>query len=179
MKKNLNNIYLIGPMGSGKTSVGKCLATLSHTNLYDSDEEIEKATGVDIPWIFEQEGEKGFRKREAEMIKKLTHLKNIILSTGGGVIMTESNRRQLAENGVVVYLQVSVDTQLKRTARKKESRPMLRKHNSKEKLNQLNEIRHSLYTEIADLVYNANVLTPMSLAEQILKDIDKLKQNDQ
>lgn len=175
MKKNLTNIYLIGPMGAGKTSVGKCLAALSKMEFYDSDEEIKAVTGVDITWIFEEEGEAGFRKREANIINKLVQHNNIILSTGGGVVVTESNRKQLSQHGVVVYLQVSTDVQLKRTARKKESRPVLMKHNSLEKLTQLNKIRHPLYSEIADLIYNTDKLTPKSLAENILRDIEKLK----
>jgi len=178
MKEKFNNIYLIGPMGAGKTSVGKCLARLSTMELFDSDEEIEAITGVDITWIFEQEGEAGFRKREADMINKLAQRNNIILSTGGGIVVTESNRKQLATHGVVIYLQVSIDVQLNRTSRKKASRPILMKHNSREKLIQLNKTRHPLYSDIADLIYNTDNLTPRSLAEQILLDIEKLKQKE-
>ena len=163
-------------MGSGKTGVGKCLATLSTLTLYDSDEEIAKSTGVDIPWIFEKEGEAGFRKREAEVIANLTKCHHIILATGGGVVIAPDNRKQLANSGVVVYLQVSVEVQLKRTTRKKMSRPILMMYNSTEKLSQLNAIRHPWYCEIADLIYNTDNLTPLSLASQILKDIEKLKQ---
>lgn len=175
MKKNLNNIYLIGPTGSGKTSVGKCLAKLSNLALYDSDEEIEQRTGVDISWIFEKEGETGFRQREAEIITKLTKLNGIILSTGGGAVMIASNRKHLAEHGVVAYLQVSVEVQSKRIARKKESLPMLMMNDSKDVLSELNEIYQPLYYEIANLIYNTNTLTPALLASQILKDIEKLK----
>ena len=114
-EKKLNNIYLIGPMGSGKTTVGKSLAALTRKTLYDSDHEIERTTGVDISWIFEVEGEAGFRKREETVIAQLTQMNHIILSTGGGAVLASNNRQHLAQNGVVIYLQVSVNKQLKRT----------------------------------------------------------------
>ncbi len=179
MKRDkLNNIYLIGPMGSGKTSVGKSLASLTQQTLYDSDQEIERSTGVDISWIFEVEGEAGFRKREENVITELTQMNHIILSTGGGAVLAESNRQRLAENGVVVYLQVSVNKQLKRTAHRKESRPVLMMNDSKEKLTKLNEMRDPLYREIADFTYQTDTLTPQSIAQTILHDINQLKNKD-
>ncbi len=158
-------------MGSGKTSVGRALAQLTHLQLYDSDHEIEKRTGVDIAWIFEQEGERGFRKREAEVIEALTKLDRIILSTGGGAVLTESNRQNLTENGIVVYLQVSIEVQLARTERKKESRPVLMMNDSRDKLLALHRFRDPLYHEIADLVYDTDDLTPGDLAKQIMADV--------
>ncbi len=135
--KKLRNIYLIGPMGSGKTSVGKQLANLTGNRFYDSDIEIEKRTGADIPSIFEREGEEGFRKREADMISSLCKFNNIVLSTGGGVVLNETNRRFLSENGIVVYLTVSVETQLKRITCKGKARPLFIKHNSKKNFRKL------------------------------------------
>lgn len=176
MKKlQINNIYLIGPMGSGKTSVGKCLAKLAKYKLYDSDAEIEKQTGVNIAWIFEREGEEKFREREAKAIASLTTENNIVLSTGGGVVVTESNRKQLRDNGIVVYLQVSVDVQLSRTALRRESRPMLQAYGSRDKLLALNNIRSPLYLEIADLIYNTDNFAPAPLAAAIWQDIKKLR----
>ena len=161
-------------MGAGKTSVGKCLATLTGTLLYDSDSEIEKRTGTDIPRIFEKEGETGFRKHESEMIESLCKLDNVILATGGGAVLTESSRRRLSKYGIVVYLMVSIDIQFKRIIQKRESRPLFTKHNSKEKLKKLNEEREPLYRAIADLVYSTDNLKPRQLATQILNDIKKI-----
>ena len=171
--KKLNNIYLIGPMGAGKTSVGKQLANLIGNRFYDSDIEIEKRTGLNIPWIFEQEGEKIFRKRETEMISLLCKLNNIILSTGGGSVLIEANRRHLSENGIVVYLTVSTEAQLKRITFKDKSRPLFIKHNSKEKLQKLNKERELLYQTIADFTYPMDSLKPHHLAIRILTDIKK------
>ncbi|MFW0094876.1 MAG: shikimate kinase [Coxiella endosymbiont of Haemaphysalis qinghaiensis] len=173
--KKFGNIYLVGPMGSSKTSVGKQLANLTGNRFYDSDIEIEKRTGADISWIFEREGEKGFRKREVKMIYSLCKYKNIILSTGGGTVLIETNRRYLSENGIVVYLMVSVETQLKRIARKGKARPLFIKHNSKEKLQKLNKEREPLYQIIADFTYLTDGLKPRQLAIQILMDIQNLK----
>ena len=175
-EKNPYNIYLIGPMGAGKTSVGKCFATLTENLLYDSDSEIEKRTGADIPLIFEKEGEAGFRKRESKMIKSLCKLNNIILSTGGGAVLTEKNRHCLSKYGIVLYLTVSVDIQLKRIIQKRESRPLFIKYNSKEKLKKLNEEREPLYRSIADLIYSTDNLKPRQLATQVLNDIKKIYQ---
>lgn len=172
-KKNSQNIYLIGPMGAGKTSVGKSLSQLTHRIFIDSDHEIEKRTGVDIPWIFEVEGEEGFRKREAEVITQLTLLNNIVLSVGGGAITSLINRQHLSENGMVIYLQVSLEKQMKRIMTSKHSRPMLNKHNTAEKLQQLNETRQKLYESIADFTYDTDQFNPNDLAELIVKDIKK------
>ena len=169
-----HNIYLIGPMGAGKTNVGKCFAALTGSLLYDSDSEIEKRTGADIPWIFEKEGEAGFRKRESKMIESLCKLDSIILSTGGGAVLTESNRHCLSKYGIVLYLMVSVDIQFKRITQKRESRPLFIKYNSKEKLKELNEKREPLYRSIADFIYCTDNLRPRQLATQILNDIKKI-----
>lgn len=174
MKENYHNIYLIGPMGTGKTTVGKCLSILTGSLFYDSDSEIEKQTGTNIPWIFEKEGETGFRKRESKMIKLLCKLNNIVLSTGGGAVLTESNRLCLSSYGIVLYLTVSVDIQFKRIIQKRKSRPLFSKYNSKENLRKLNEKREPFYLSIADLVYSTDNLRPRQLANQILNDIKKI-----
>lgn len=171
--KKLNNIYLIGPMGSGKTSVGKWLANLIGNRFYDSDIEIEKRTGLNIPWIFEHEGEKIFRRRETKIISSLCKLNNIILSTGGGAVLIEANRHHLSKNGIVVYLMVSAETQLKRITCTDKSRPLFIKHNSKEKLQKLNKEREILYQTIADFTHSTDSLKPHHLAIRILMDIKK------
>ena len=121
----IRNIFLIGPMGSGKTAVGRHLARLFRFTFLDSDADIEAKTGVDISFIFEKEGEAGFRIRERESIDRLTRLDSIVLATGGGAVIDPDNRRALAERGVVVYLETSIDQQIERTrhARHRPLRP--------------------------------------------------------
>src|ERR1700726_215985 len=109
------NVFLIGPMGSGKTAVGRILARMLRFTFYDSDADVEAKTGVDIAFIFEKEGESGFRIREKESIERLTRLESIVLATGGGAVIDQANRRALAERGVVVYLVTSVNQQIERT----------------------------------------------------------------
>src|SRR5579871_2521029 len=108
------NVFLIGPMGSGKSAVGKHLARLLDAPFYDSDAEIERRTGVDIAFIFEKEGEPGFRLREREAIDALTRIEPVVLATGGGAVVSSDNRQSLAERGCVVYLEASVEQQLNR-----------------------------------------------------------------
>ena len=166
------NIYLIGPMGAGKTSVGKQLAALTGAKFIDSDNEIERRTGVSIAWIFEKEKEAGFRKRETEIIKELTEKNNIILSTGGGSILAETNREYLKSTGFIVYLKVSLDIQFERTNRRKGARPLLNESNPKEKLEVLNKNREPIYITLADLTINTDHCSPQQVAKTILKKID-------
>src|SRR5271167_4374160 len=137
------NIFLIGPMGSGKTAVGRHLARLFHFTFHDSDADIESKTGVDIPFIFEKEGEAGFRVREREAIERLTRLESIVLATGGGAVIEPDNRRFLAERGVVVYLETSIDQQLERT-RHARHRPLLNDVDPEQKLGELMQRRAAL-----------------------------------
>ena len=134
------NIFLIGPMGSGKTAVGRHLARLFHFTFHDSDADIEAKTGVDIPFIFEKEGEAGFRVREKESIDRLTRLESIVLATGGGAVIDPANRRALAERGAVVYLATSVDQQIERT-RHARHRPLLTIPTPKTELKELMQRR--------------------------------------
>jgi shikimate kinase len=109
------NVYLIGPMGAGKTAVGRRLAAVMHKEFHDSDAEIENRTGVDIRFIFEKEGEQRFRERERDVIADLTALDNVVVATGGGAVLDPVNRARLASTGTVIFLEASVDDQLKRT----------------------------------------------------------------
>jgi shikimate kinase len=145
-----SNIYLIGPMGSGKTAVGKELARDLGLTLLDSDLEIEKRTGVDIPYIFEKEGEAGFRAREAAVIADLCKLEGVVVATGGGAVLNDRSRERLAATGLVIYLKTEVEEQLKRT-RRAQHRPLLANGNRRETLERLAQVRAPLYAEIADI----------------------------
>ena len=168
------NIFLIGPMGSGKTAVGKHLARLFRFTFHDSDADIEAKTGVDIPFIFEKEGEAGFRIREKESIDRLTRLDSIVLATGGGAVIDEANRRALAERGVVVYLATSVDQQLERT-RHARHRPLLQAADPEQKLRELMMRRAMLYAEIADLTVTTDGRRVQLVAEEIHQQLRRRK----
>ena len=148
MKKN---IFLVGLMGSGKTTVGKILAKQLGMRFIDSDHEIETRTGASISWIFEIEGEESFRKRETDVIRDLTAKKGVVLATGGGAVISEENRRYLSERGTVVYLRASVNNVLQRTRHDK-SRPLLQTENPRARIEELHRQREPLYNEIADMV---------------------------
>ena len=163
------NIYLIGLMGAGKTTIGKQLAKALAVPFYDSDKAIEESTGVDIPTIFEFEGEEGFRERERKMIQKLTQIHGIVLATGGGVILREENRQLLKENGFIVYLQCSVDRILERT-RRDTQRPLLKTDNPKERLQTLFEQRQSLYLSCADFKIDTGVFKTKTVVNRILDE---------
>lgn len=145
-----DNIYLVGPMGSGKTAVGRDLARALELPFFDSDAEIERRTGVDIAYIFEREGEAGFRRREQDVIRDLTAQSSIVLATGGGVVLDEHNRERLRSTGTVVYLETSVDEQLKRT-RRSSARPLLKAENPRATLEKLLGEREALYEGLADI----------------------------
>jgi shikimate kinase len=160
------NIFLIGPMGSGKTAVGRHLARLMRFSFHDSDADIEAKTGVDIQFIFEKEGEAGFRQREKESIDRLTLLDSIVLATGGGAVIDDDNRRALAERGVVVYLETSIEQQLERT-RHGRHRPLLNVADPENKLTELMMRRAALYAQIADLTVSTDGRRVQLVAEEI------------
>lgn len=165
------NIFIIGPLGAGKTTVGRELAKRAHLVFYDSDHEIEKQTGVSVATIFEFEGETGFRKREQEMIAKLTQLDNIVLSSGGGSILRPENRHALSTRGTVIYLRASLETQLERTNQRKGVRPLLDTPDPFKKIIELNEIRSPLYQEIANLIYDTDIDSPKDIANFIFEKL--------
>lgn len=169
------SVFLVGPMGSGKSAVGRRLATDLGRQFADSDDEIEARTGVDVPYIFEKEGEDGFRRREQEVIAELTAIPGLVLATGGGSILARENRRALAGGGQVVYLHTSVDQQLKRTRRGRE-RPLLKQGDPRATLQALMEVREPLYRQLADLVVETNGRRVASVAREIR---DKLGLNKQ
>lgn len=160
-----SNIVLVGPMGSGKSAVGRRLARDLGRDFVDSDEEIESRTGVDIAFIFDKEGEAGFRKREREMIAELTRRQGVVLATGGGAVIAPENRKHLAAFGQVVYMHTTVAQQLRRTRGNK--RPLLNQGKRREVLESLMETREPLYREIADLVVETDGRTVPSVAKEI------------
>lgn len=143
------NIYLIGPMGSGKSAVGRRLATLLGVPFHDSDSEIEKRTGVDIRFIFEKEGEARFRERERDAIAALTALEGVVVATGGGAVLDPLNRERMRATGTVIYLRATVDAQLARTQPTR-NRPLLLNEDPRTVLERLMSIRQPLYEEIAN-----------------------------
>jgi shikimate kinase len=167
-----HNIFLVGPMGAGKTTIGRRLAELRGLEFIDSDHEIEARTGVDIPYIFEREGEAGFRKRESQMIDELVLRSGIVLATGGGAILDADNRRVLAAHGYVVYLHASIDQQLHRTARA-DNRPLLQNvADRRGVLSTLFAQRDPLYREIADLIVNTDGRSAKTLVHEIEHGLD-------
>lgn len=154
-------------MGAGKSAVGRQLARLLHMHFVDSDDEIEERTGVDIPFIFEKEGEAGFRKREAKVIDDLSLQDGIVLATGGGAVVDEASRSRLGARGFVVYLHTTVAQQLERTQRGRE-RPMLQGGDREEVLAELMALRDPMYREIADLVVETDGRRVQVVAKEIL-----------
>ena len=165
--KQSENIYLVGLMGAGKTTIGRQLARTLKIPFYDSDKAIEERTGVDVPTIFEFEGEEGFRNREQKMIQQLTEIKGIVMATGGGAVLREENRKLLSENGFVIYLHCDVDKLLERT-RRDSQRPLLNTQDPKERLESLFDQRKPLYTSIADFTIDTGILQSKDVVTQIL-----------
>lgn len=167
------NIILVGPMGAGKSTIGRQLARALGRKFYDSDREIEKRTGVSISWIFEMEGEAGFREREQRVIEELVELENIVLATGGGAVLAEENRRTLRKSGLVIYLSASLEQLYRRTAKDKK-RPLLQTDDRQQKIRDLVKQRDPLYREVADIVLKTG---DQSVQQTINDALQKLKKS--
>jgi len=166
MGGKLNNIYFIGLMGAGKTTIGRMIAKQLGMSFYDSDHEIERKTGVKIPLIFELEGEAGFRKRETAVIEELSQLNNIVMATGGGAVLLPENRDFLKNNGKVVYLRANVHDLWLRT-RNDKTRPLLQGGNIKQKLEKLYVERDPIYAALADCIVDTGAQSANDIASHI------------
>lgn len=164
----VRNIFLIGPMGAGKSTIGRALAKELKLEFYDSDEVIEERAGADISWIFDIEGEEGFRRREQKVIDELTQKTNIVLATGGGVVITPENRNALAGRGTVIYLKTSLQQQFERTKRDTK-RPLLQTEDLEGRLESLRDEREPFYDELADVSFETDKLTVKAVANNIIK----------
>jgi len=168
------SVFLVGPMGAGKTTVGRHLATALHLHFVDADQEIQRRTGVDIPTIFEFEGEAGFRERERAVIDELTGREGVVVATGGGAVLHPDNRRHLTARGLVVYLSCSPEQQYERTLRDR-SRPLLQSEDPLARLRDLADTRDPLYREVADLVISTEKRSASAVARDISRQMADLR----
>ncbi|ABV38869.1 Shikimate kinase [Shewanella sediminis HAW-EB3] len=164
------NIFLVGPMGAGKSTIGRHLAQMLHLDFHDSDQEIESRTGADIAWVFDVEGEEGFRVRETQVVADLTEKQGIVLATGGGSIQSKEIRNNLSARGIVVYLETTIDKQVARTQRDKR-RPLLQVDDPREVLENLAATRNPLYEEIADVIVKTDEQSAKVVANQIIEQL--------
>lgn len=164
------NIFLVGPMGAGKSTIGRHLAQMLHLEFHDSDQEIESRTGADIAWVFDVEGEEGFRVRETQVVADLTERQGIVLATGGGSIQSKEIRNNLSARGIVVYLETTIDKQVARTQRDKR-RPLLQVDDPREVLENLAATRNPLYEEIADVIVKTDEQSAKVVANQIIEQL--------
>ncbi|QEY16919.1 shikimate kinase AroK [Cellvibrio sp. KY-GH-1] len=164
MRKSV--IFLVGPMGAGKSTIGRLLAGELNYNFRDSDRVIEERTGADIPWIFDMEGEEGFRERETAVLKELACEQGTVVATGGGIVLREQNRELMKSAGYVCYLTASIDQLVERTARDKK-RPLLQVENPRQKIIDLLTLRDPLYQSAADFIVNTDRRSPKAVAQDI------------
>ncbi|MCB5162306.1 shikimate kinase [Marinomonas algarum] len=168
------NIILVGPMGAGKTTIGRLISQSMGKEFYDLDKVIEDNAGADIPWIFEREGEDGFRKRETQALESMiqSDAGDCVIATGGGIVMRKENRDILREGALVIYLYASVSQQLYRTS-KSSHRPLLQTGDPKATLTKLFEVRDPLYRDVATLVVETDARHPRSVANKVLSTIKR------
>ena len=166
------NVFLVGPMGAGKSTIGRELADRLHLEFFDSDQEIERRTGADIAWVFDLEGEEGFRKREESIIEDLTEKQGIVLATGGGSVISSQVRNRLSARGIVVYLETTIDKQVARTQRDRR-RPLLQtSEEPRSVLEKLAVERNPLYEDIADIIVKTDDQSAKVVAHKIVERLD-------
>ena len=161
------NIFIVGPMGSGKSTVGKIISDELFLNFFDTDDEIESRTGASIDWIFDLEGEEGFRKRESSILEEMVKQNSIVLSTGGGIILSDSNREMLSSRGTVFYLSTPISVQIERTSKDKD-RPLLKNGDPEEILTKLQKERKDLYESVSDHVIETENKSSQEVASEII-----------
>lgn len=166
----VKRVFLVGPMGAGKTTIGKLLAEELQFEFKDVDREIEVRAGVDIPWIFDQEGEAGFRVREAAVLDELSQMDDVLISTGGGAVLREDNRQIMHERGAVVYLHTTVAEQARRTGRDRK-RPLLQGRDPATVLAELMLVREPLYRDVAHIVISTDGRGPKAVAHEIARQL--------
>ena len=162
------NIFIVGPMGSGKSTVGKIISDELFLDFFDTDDEIETRTGASIDWIFDLEGESGFRKRESEMLDKMVKRNSIVLSTGGGIVLESSNRELLSSRGTVFYLSTPISVQVERTAKDKD-RPLLKNGEPEKILSKLHDERKEFYKSVSDHIVETENKSSQEVASEIIK----------
>jgi len=166
-----DRLFLIGPMGAGKTAIGKELARQLGLDFLDADQEIERRTGADIPLIFEKEGEAGFRRREREVIAELTRQERLVLATGGGAVLDPANREALQSRGFIIYLKASLGAQAARTAQNK-NRPLLHTEEREVRLKELFELRAPLYEGLAQLTVDTDSGQVKQISQRIITELE-------
>ncbi len=168
--KNSRNIFLVGPMGTGKTTIGKQLADCLAKEFFDLDEEVEARCGANVAWIFDIEGESGFRRRESQLLEELSQRQGIVLATGGGAVLDSQNRKWLKQRGIVVYLSSSLEQLLERT-RLDRKRPLLQVDNPEEVLSRIIVERDPLYRDAADLIVATRSHRPQQAAKELVEQL--------
>lgn len=167
------SVILIGPMGAGKSTIGRQLAQHLHFQFVDTDKVIESRTGADIPWIFDVEGEDGFRKREAAVLTEFLGKPGVVLATGGGIVVRPENRQLLESVQGVVYLTASLDRLVERTAKDKK-RPLLQVENPRERIGELLVERDPLYRQVADIVIDTDKLGAKAIVDEIARQLGQV-----
>lgn len=167
-----SNIFLVGPMGAGKSTIGRVLASELDRQFRDTDRVIEDRTGADIPWIFDMEGEAGFRERETAVLMDLCSESNLVIATGGGIVLKPENRQMMKDAGYVCYLTASTDQLVERTSRDKK-RPLLQVENPRQKIIDLLVLREPIYRESADFIINTDKRSPKMVAQEIIRLIEE------
>ena len=160
-------IFLVGPMGVGKSTIGRALAADLHLGFRDSDRVIEDRTGADIPWIFDMEGEEGFRDRESAVLTELCGENNVVIATGGGIVLRAENRAEMKVSGFVVNLTASIEQLVERTTRAKK-RPLLQVENPRQKIIELLEFRDPLYRDVAHVLVSTERRSPKTVVQEII-----------